>query len=575
MRTYLRGKALLFMMFGLLLAIPAVALADAFDADADSMAAGTGSSSNNLTATQQPGTTQTYDFSAAVRETGNATDDVFAVPGDKVTVANSFGGDWADAAGSSPTSFEITAYNQNHAGVISIKVPCGVAASTQKVMTVTLNAAASNGKSLNGDPTTLNYTIIAGATPAASCTPADTTKPTLHLPADITEEATGASGAVVTYTATADDANPAHPNVTCSPASGSTFAIATTTVNCEATDAAGNKATGSFTVKVQDTTAPTLDAHAGVTEEATGPGGATVNYTKPAATDLVDPNPVVTCIPASGTTFALGTTQVSCKAKDAAGNESAAKTFDVKVQDTTAPTLTVPNSPVVVEATGANGATVNFASDLSASDAVDPSPSITCTPASGTVFELGTTQVSCKAKDAAGNESAAKTFDVKVQDTTAPALTVPSNTVVVEATSAAGATANFASQVSATDAVDANPQVTCTPASGTTFALGTTQVSCKAKDAAGNESAAKTFDVKVQDTTAPTLGSPTDVSEIATSSSGAVVNYTKPSATDAVDPNPTVTCLPAPGTTFPVGSTTVSCTAKDAAATPPPRRPSR
>jgi hypothetical protein len=401
----------------------------------------------------------------------------------------------------------------------------------------------------------------------AAPTPSDTTKPVLNLPNNITAEATGSDGATVPYSADATDNVDGTIAANCLPVSGNTFPLGTTTVNCSATDAAGNTANGSFTVTVQDTTAPSLTVpNSPVVVEATGANGATANFaSQVSATDAVDPSPSITCTPASGTVFELGTTQVSCKAKDAAGNESAAKTFDVTVQDTTAPSLTVPNSPVVVEATGANGATVNFANDVSASDSVDPSPSVNCTPASGTVFELGTTQVSCKAKDASGNESAAKTFDVKVQDTTAPALTVPSNTVVVEATSAAGATANFASQVSATDAVDANPQVTCTPASGTNFSLGTTQVSCKAKDAAGNESAAKTFDVKVQDTTAPTLGSPTDVSEIATSSSGAVVNYTKPSATDAVDPNPTVTCLPAPGTTFPVGSTTVSCTAKDAA----------
>jgi hypothetical protein len=46
----------------------------------------------------------------------------------------------------------------------------------------------------------------------------DTTAPTLHLSGDMTAEATGASGAVVIYTATADDANPEHPAVTCSPA---------------------------------------------------------------------------------------------------------------------------------------------------------------------------------------------------------------------------------------------------------------------------------------------------------------------------------------------------------------------
>jgi hypothetical protein len=71
--------------------------------------------------------------------------------------------------------------------------------------------------------------------------------------------------------------------------------------------------------------------------------------------------------------------------------------------------------------------------------------------------------------------------------------------------------------------------------------------------------------VKVQDTTAPVIsGMPSDITEEATSSAGTVVNYTKPVANDAVDPSPVVTCSPAPGSTFPVGSTTASCTAKDA-----------
>ena len=39
---------------------------------------------------------------------------------------------------------------------------------------------------------------------------------------------------------------PPNPAVTCSPLSGSTFAIGTTTVNRPATDAAGNTRTGSF-----------------------------------------------------------------------------------------------------------------------------------------------------------------------------------------------------------------------------------------------------------------------------------------------------------------------------------------
>lgn len=82
--------------------------------------------------------------------------------------------------------------------------------------------------------------------------------PVLTLPADITAEATNASGAAVSYTATATDDNDPSPVVACSPASGSMFAIGTTTVNCTATDAGGLSSSGSFTVTVEDTTGAAL-----------------------------------------------------------------------------------------------------------------------------------------------------------------------------------------------------------------------------------------------------------------------------------------------------------------------------
>src|SRR5262249_16016896 len=66
------------------------------------------------------------------------------------------------------------------------------------------------------------------------------------------------------------------------------------------------------------------------------------------------------------------------------------------------------------------------------------------------------------------------------------------------------------------------------------------------------------------DITPPTLqGMPGNFSVQATSTSGAVVNYALPTATDAVDPNPTVSCAPASGTTFALGINTVTCTATD------------
>lgn len=86
----------------------------------------------------------------------------------------------------------------------------------------------------------------------------DITAPTLTLPANITVEATGPAGAIVTFSATANDANPANPLVTCTPSSGSTFPLGDTAVACSATDAAGNTAHGNFMVSVVDTTPPSV-----------------------------------------------------------------------------------------------------------------------------------------------------------------------------------------------------------------------------------------------------------------------------------------------------------------------------
>jgi len=79
---------------------------------------------------------------------------------------------------------------------------------------------------------------------------ADTTPLTLSLPADINVEATSAAGAVVEFTVTATDDTDPSPVVTCTPASGSTFPVGTTVVNCTATDASDNSSDGSFSVTV-------------------------------------------------------------------------------------------------------------------------------------------------------------------------------------------------------------------------------------------------------------------------------------------------------------------------------------
>jgi hypothetical protein len=67
------------------------------------------------------------------------------------------------------------------------------------------------------------------------------------------------------------------------------------------------------------------------------------------------------------------------------------------------------------------------------------------------------------------------------------------------------------------------------------------------------------------DTTAPVFGPVSDVTEPATTFDGATVVYVLPIANDNLDAVVPVLCAPASGTFFPVGATTVTCTANDIA----------
>jgi hypothetical protein len=107
---------------------------------------------------------------------------------------------------------------------------------------------------------------------------------------------------------------------------------------------------------------------------------------------------------------------------DATGND-ATTSFTVTVVDTTAPLITVPDD-ITVTATGPGGAAVSYSA--TALDAVDGLTAADCSPASGSVFPIGTTSVTCAATDAAGNGATPAGFSVTVID----AGTVPGTPAV-------------------------------------------------------------------------------------------------------------------------------------------------
>jgi subtilisin-like proprotein convertase family protein len=99
--------------------------------------------------------------------------------------------------------------------------------------------------------------------------------------------------------------------------------------------------------------------------------------------------------------------------------------------------------------------------------------------------------------------------------------------------------------------------VTCSPPSGSFFPVGTTTVTCM--DTGG---ATCSFTITVADTQPPTITCPANITVVG-ASTGVVVTFPPPTASDNC-PGVTTACVPPSGSTFPLGSTTVTCTATDA-----------
>ena len=111
--------------------------------------------------------------------------------------------------------------------------------------------------------------------------------------------------------------------------SGTPTAVGRTTVTIQAQAASGCTGSAGFTLTVVDTHPPTLTLPADLNATATTPSGAVVSFNA-SAVDLVDGARPVACAPASGGTFAIGTTTVACSASDARGN-TATGSFHVVV----------------------------------------------------------------------------------------------------------------------------------------------------------------------------------------------------------------------------------------------------
>jgi hypothetical protein len=385
------------------------------------------------------------------------------------------------------------------------------------------------------------------------------------MPANISVSATSPAGAAVTFTApSALDEDASTPPVSCSPASGSTFPIGTTTVTCQVSDADDSPSTiaATFAVTVLDTDLALAGTPADISVSATSQAGATVIYTAPSALDEDAIAPPVTCSPASGSTFPVGTTTVSCQVSDADDSPSTiASAFQVTVLDADLGLTGVP-ADITVDASGPTGAVVTYVAP-GATDEDGSAPVVSCDHASGSTFPIGTTTVTCTASD--GDDSPGTItagFHVIVNDTDLGFSGLPGN-ITVDAAGPSGAVVSYLAPT-AVDEDASLPAVSCDHASGSTFPIGTTVVTCHVSDPDDSPSTiAASFQVTVRDTDLALTGVPTDLTVIATGSSGAAVKFAPPTAVDEDANAPAVSCDHNPATTFPVGTTLVTCRATD------------
>src|SRR5258707_9059346 len=107
---------------------------------------------------------------------------------------------------------------------------------------------------------------------------------------------------------------------------GITLSFCSKNTAASETDAVGHPSSHPFTIKVQDTTAPTLSAIANQTDEATSAAGAAASFVA-TATDIVDGTDRVVftegnAVVHSGDTFAIGSHTITASATDAHGNTS-------------------------------------------------------------------------------------------------------------------------------------------------------------------------------------------------------------------------------------------------------------
>ncbi len=413
--------------------------------------------------------------------------------------------------------------------------------------------------------TTVTASEPGGVSCSFTITVVDNQLPAITCPANITvNSTTGVCGAVVNFAAPTASDNCPGVTVASVPASGSLFPVGTTTVTSTATDAAGNKSTCTFTVKVNDVEAPTITCPANITvSNAANQCGANVSFT-PTASD----NCAIASLSQSSSTAIVTNNAVACPT----GLTSWWRAYQLGLPSPVTMdkvTFGIENSaaakPITVRMYTSAGAFPGGVLTQVASQVFNV-PATTNSLFTGTFTTPPVVPGNAILVLEVNSDVAQGSFFIGSNTAPESAPSYISSVACGLPTPGTAASVGFPDMHIILNASGFIPvTVTSVPASGSFFPVGAaTLVTSTATDAAGNTKSC-TFTVKVNDTQAPVFTCPANITvTTAVGVCTAPVTYAVPATDNCPGVVVTRTAGLASGSAFPVGVTTVTHTATDA-----------
>ncbi len=301
--------------------------------------------------------------------------------------------------------------------------------------------------------------------------------------------------------------------ITQAPLAGSVIGIGTTTVTLSVSDVAGNTATCTTDIIVEDNTDPVITV---CPPDQTHSANASCQIQLPdlttgvTATDncTVSGSLVITQSPVAGSLIGIGTTPVTITVADESGNTATCIT-NIIVEDNTSPIITVcaPNQTIFADAS-CQSTVPDLTGSITATDNCTASGSlvITQSPLAGSIIGIGITTITITVEDAATNQTTC-TADITVEDNTDPIITACALDQTLSGDiNCQALVPDLTGSITATDNCTASGSlvITQSPLAGTAIGIGTTTVTITVEDGATNQTTC-TADITVDDNTAPTI----------------------------------------------------------------------